>query len=286
MKTLYDQLVSIFCEIDDFCKGLVLHAPLKAWGLQGKRGPMCQLSLSEIMTIVVMFQCTRYRDFKAYYLKHVLGTWSDCFHRLPTYERFVALLKRAQLPLALWVIAHRGTDSGVAYIDSTCLSVCHPKRRGQHRTFRDLAQSGKTSVGWFFGFKLHVVINDRGDILAVQLTPGNCHDSQVAYQLLSSFQGLAIGDKGYISQALSDALHSQGVHLLTPLRKNMRRDQPLSQTEHTHLLNRSRIETVFGHLKHHFYLWHSRHRSVFNALTHLFSALAAYIFHPLQFTPA
>jgi hypothetical protein len=241
---LYDQLVSIFCEIDDFCKGLERHAPLKAWGLRGKRGPACQLSLSELMTIIVMFQFTRYRDFKTYYLQQILGTWSDCFHRLPTYERCVALIKRTHLPLYLWVMSRRGEESGVAYIDSTSLSVCHSKRRFQHRTFQDFAQSGKTSVGWFFGFKLHLVINDRGAILAVKLTAGNRHDSQVAYPLLASLEGLVIGDKAYLGQALSQALYTQGVQLLTPLRHNMQRHTPLSATEHTHLRNRSRIETT------------------------------------------
>ena len=277
------QLVSIFCEIDDFCKEIDRYCTHKllTGPTRGRRGPRGQLAISEIMTILVMFHMVRFRDFKTFYTNFLSRYWQSYFPRLPCYERFVELMKRVIFPMTLFTQIKGGKRTGIYYIDSSCLPVCHLKRSKRHKTFDHLAQYGRTSVGWFFGLKLHIVTNHHGELIAFKITQGHRHDSKVATDLLSSLKGLAFGDKGYISQKLFDILFAKGLKLITRQRKNMQKK--ILDTFETQLLNqRNIIETVINHLKHHYQVWHTRHRSVLNAMTHLISALAAYAIEPLK----
>lgn len=278
------QLVSIFCQIDDFCKELdvysrhyVLTGPSK-----GKSGPACGLSISEIMTILVMFQMSKFRDFKTFY-NGFLGVYhKNYFPKMPSYARFIAIMNRAIFPLTIFAQVNGGKRTGIYYIDSSCLPVCHLKRSKRHKTFDVIAEYGRTSVGWFFGLKLHLVTNDRGELLAFKITKGNRSDSSEASSLLKSLDCLAFGDKGYIGKKLFEELLSNGLKLITRKRKNMKEKLDLSQYEKQLLNQRGIIETVIGHLKHYYHVWHSRHRSMINAMTHLVSALSAYTIEPLK----
>jgi Transposase DDE domain len=278
------QLVNIFCEIDDFCNELdkycehyMLSGPTK-----GKRGPACSLSISEIMTILVMFQMSRFRDFKNFYTGFLNFYHKSCFPNLPSYERFVNLISRTIFPLTIFTQLKAGKQTGIYYIDSSCLPVCHIKRSKRHKTFDSVAEYGKTSVGWFFGLKLHIVTNDHGALLAFKITKGSRSDSQEAVPLLKSFRGLAFGDKGYIGKKIFEELLNGGLKLITRKRKNMKEKQDLSSYEKQLLNQRGIIETVIGHLKHCYQVWHTRHRSIINAMTHLVAALAAYTIEPLK----
>lgn len=278
------QLVTIFCEMDDFCNELDKHC--KHYMLSGptksKRGPVCSLSISEIMTILVIFQMSRYRDFKNFYTGFLNFYHKRCFPRLPSYERFVELIKRAIFPLTIFTQIKAGKQTGIYYIDSSCLPVCHIKRSKRHKTFDSIAEYGKTSVGWFFGLKLHIVINDKGELLAFKITRGSRSDSQEAVPLLQSLKGLAFGDKGYIGKKIFEELVNGGLKLITRKRKNMKEKLDLSSYEKQLLNQRGIIETVIGHLKHCYQVWHTRHRSIVNAMTHLVAALAAYAIEPLK----
>jgi len=278
------QLVSIFCEIDDFCNELdkysqhyMLTGPTK-----NNRGPACGLSISEIMTILVMFQMSRFRDFKNFYISSLCFYHKHYFPKLPSYERFVNLMKRAIFPLTIFTQLKGGKKTGIYYIDSSCLPVCHIKRSKRHKTFDSIAEYGKTSVGWFFGLKLHIVTNERGELLAFKITRGSRNDSKEAVPLLKSLKGLAFGDKGYLGKKIFEELISGGLKLITRKRKNMKDKLDLSNYEKQLLNQRGIIETVFGHLKHCYQVWHTRHRSIINAMTHLVAALAAYAIEPLK----
>lgn len=275
------QLVSIFCQIDDFCKELDTYQQQKLiTGPTRPRGPACQLSLSEIMTILVVFQSARFRDFKNFY-RALNRYWRSYFPQLPTYERFICLMKRALLPLMLFTQINNGKRTGIYYIDSSCLPVCHLKRSKRHKVFKGVAEYGRTSVGWFFGLKLHLVINDQGELIAFKMTKGHRSDCKEADSLLDALEGLAFGDKGYISKKLFDELLQKGLKLITRQRKNMK-TTPKTDYEKQLLDQRGIVETVIGHLKYHYHLWHTRHRSIFNAMTHLLAALAAYTIEPLK----
>jgi hypothetical protein len=228
-----------------------------------------------------MFHEVRFRDFKTFYTGFVQMYWKHYFPNLPSYPRFITLMKRAILPMTLFVQLHSGKRTGIYYIDSSCLPVGHIKRSKRHKVFRDIAQYGRTSVGWFFGLKLHLVTNDQGELIAFKITKGNRHDSKEAGFLLRQLEGLAFGDKGYLGKKLFEELLQQGLKLITRKRKNMKANK-LSDHEQHLLDQRGIVETIIGHLKYHYQIWHTRHRSIMNAMTHLVSALASYTIEPLK----
>ncbi len=278
------QLISIFCEVDDFCKEFDKNiSQLRITGqAKSRRGPPCCLSVSEIMTIQILFQMVGYRNFKTFYTGFLEVYWRQYFPALPSYQRFVELMGRAIFPLTLFTQFKSGKKTGIYYIDASCLPVCHIKRSKRNKVFKEIAQYGRTSVGWFFGLKIHVVINHHGELLAFKITRGNVHDGVAAKSLLSSLEGFAFGDKGYIGKKLFDELFKKGLKLITRKRKNMKEKLQLSDYEKQLLNQRNLIETVFDCLKHKYHIWHTRHRSILNALTHLMAALAAYTIEPLK----
>ena len=278
------QLVSIFCEVDDFCKEFDrnISQPLLGSPAKGRRGPKCSLSISEIMTIKILFQMTGYRNFKIFYTGFLQKYWLHYFPTLPSYNRFIELMPRAIVPLTIFTQLRSGKRTGIYYIDSSCLPVCHLKRSKRNKTFEAVAQYGKTSVGWFFGLKIHLVINHEGELVAFKITRGNRHDATAAEDLLATLDGLAFGDKGYIGKRLFDVLMDKGSKLITRKRKNMKNKQSLTDYEQQLLNQRGIIETVFNCLKHKYHIWHTRHRSIANAMSHLMAALAAYTIEPLK----
>ncbi len=280
------EVIELFCRIDDFAEEFAAleRKDLLPSSAEKKSGPPCCLAYSEIMTIMILFQMIGYRNFKYFYTGFLKTYWGHYFPNLPSYSRFIELMPRALMPLTIFITLNGGRRSGIYYIDSSCLPNCHIKRTKRHRTFKAVAKLGKTSVGWFFGLKLHLVINDIGELIAFKVTPGNHHDLAAGVSLFEGLEGLAFGDKGYIGKAVFEKLLDSGLKLITRKRKNMKNAQPLSDHEQQLLNQRGIIETVFGCLKHKFHIWHTRHRSVANAITHLVAGLAAYIIEPLTIT--
>ena len=158
------------------------------------------------MTILVMFQMMRFRDFKTFYCGFLQIYWRSYFAYLPTYHRFVEIMQRATFPMTLFAQLKTGRRTDIYYVDSSGLPVCHLKRQKRHKTFQTIAQFGKSSVGWFFGLKLHIVINNKGELIAFKITKGNHSDIKAAEPLLKTLRGLAFGDKGYISKKLFETL--------------------------------------------------------------------------------
>ena len=169
-------LTRIFCDLDDFCKHFepLLEAHALANDTQRRRKP--KLSLSEMLTIVVYFHRSHFRTFKSYYTQFVCRLLRRFFPRLLSYNRFIELMPRLILPLCAYLNQRKGRCTGIAFIDATALAVCHNRRINQHKVFDGVAARGKCSVGWFYGFKLHLVVNDCGELLAMRLTPGNVDD--------------------------------------------------------------------------------------------------------------
>ena len=277
-------ILDLFCSVDEFW---VRFAPqwqaerLASGHRQRRRAT--QLHPSEIMTLLIWFHQSHYRTFKAYYTEHVQVHLRGEFPHLVSYARFVALLPSVLGPLAVYLHTQVGASTGISFVDSTSLAVCHNARIRQHRVFAATARRGKTSVGWFYGFKLHLVVNDRGELLAFTLTPGNVDDRRPVPQLLTRVQrlfGTLIGDRGYISQALTaQLLLEQGVHLVTKLRKNMR-NVLLDASDKLLLRKRAIIETIYDQLKNICQIEHSRHRSPTNFLVNLLGGLIAYCHQP------
>ncbi|WP_204150051.1 IS982 family transposase, partial [Leptolyngbya sp. CCY15150] len=196
------------------------------------------------------------------------------------YGRFIELMPWSFVAL-VHVLKRRcfGAMTGISFLDSTSIAVCHVKRAKAHKTFKHLAGWGKSSVGWYFGFKLHLIINERGELLAATLTPGNTDDRKPVPEMTQGLVGKLFGDRGYISQALFETLFDRGLELITKRRKNMKNSlMPL--LDKVLLRKRLIIETVNEQLKHLCQIEHSRHRSPFNFLVNLVSGLIAYAYHP------
>lgn len=162
------------------------------------------------MTIQILFQMIGYRNFKTFYTGFLQKYLAHYFPKLPSYVRFIELMSRSFFHLTLFTQLKCGKKTGIYYIDSSCLPVCHLKRSKRHKTFDAVAEYGKTSVGWFFGLKLHIVINDKGELIAFKITRGNRLDVAAAQSTLKPLRGLAFGYKGYIGKKYSMCLLKEG----------------------------------------------------------------------------
>ena len=272
-------IITLFCNIDDFFlayeKWQATHC-LPETTPQETRGRPRQLHPSEVMTILIAFHQSGYRMFKHFYQRHVCVYWRAEFPHLVSYSRFVQLKKEVLMLLTFYFHVHSGECSGISFVDSTRLRVCDNKRISSHSVFAEHAGRSKTSMGWFYGFKLHLIINEKGDLLGFQVTPGNTDDRQPLWELSSEgFFGKLYGDKGYISKDLREFLKAQGINLCYKVRKNMK-PLPLSISDEVLLKKRTIIESVIKELKTQTQVEHSRHRSFANFQVNVISALIAY----------
>ena len=272
-------LLNLFVDVDDFCQTLTAQQPQPVLGRASRPGRKPSLAVSEVMTIIIYFHMSRYRDFKTYYTRYVQRHLHGEFPNLVSYTRFVELMPPTLWPLCVYLKTRLGPVTGISFIDATALPVCHNRRIGRHKVFDGLATRGKTSMGWFFGFKLHLVVNDCGELLAFYVTPGNIDDRQPVPHLAQHLFGKLFGDKGYISQPLADLLLEQDVHLITGLRKNMK-NRLLLLFDKLMLRKRALIETITDQLKNISQVAHTRHRSVDNFLVNLVAGLIAYTHQP------
>jgi DDE family transposase len=274
-------VLELFCAVDDFCQTFepIWHQHCIASGTK-QRHRARQLTTSEIMTILILFHQSHYRTFKAFYTEHVAIELRADFPGLVSYTRFVEFFPCVVVPLCAYLHSCFGACTGVSFIDSTPLAVCHNRRIRQHRVFRGLAARGKNSVGWFYGFKLHLLFNDCGELLNLTLTPGNVDDRKPVPLLIQRLFGKLFGDKGYLSQPLFEQLLSSlGVQLITPRRSNMK-PKLLRWDDKLRLRKRAIVETIIDQLKNISQIEHTRHRSPLNFFVNVLCGLIAYCHQP------
>jgi Transposase DDE domain len=274
-------LLELFCAVDDFCRRMepAWQRQQLANGLR-QRQRTRQLCLSEIMTILIAFHCSGYRNFKTYYRDQVCRYWQAEFPGLVSYQRFVEFTPSALLPLCAYLRSCLGACTGIAFLDSTPLAVCDNHRIAQHKVFEGVAYRGKSSTGWFFGFKLHLLFNDRGELLNLALTPGNVDDRKPVPRLVRRLFGKIFADKGYLSRALfQQLLETFGLQLITKLKSNMK-NRLLPVEDKLLLRKRAIVETIIDQLKNISQIEHTRHRSVTNFLVNLLCGLIAYCHQP------
>lgn len=281
---LKDKVTEFYVLIDDFCIDFELEIKkhLLESASEGKRDRPSQLSDAETMSILLLFHYGQFSNFKSFYTLYVCHHPDDLFPDLVSYNRFVEIQKKVAVPLMIFLkYKGLGKSTGISFIDSTHMKVCHNRRIHQHKTFKDVAEREFCSIGWFYGSKLHLIINDKGEILSFYLTKGNVDDRniKVMKSMTADIFGKLFGDKGYISQSLSDLLFGNGIQLVTKPRKNMKK-QNLSATDKILLRKRAIIESVNDELKNMCKLQHTRHRSVNNFLINIIAPLSAYCFFP------
>lgn len=175
-------LVEIFYLADEFCKEFYKvmegHQLPAADGKKHRNKPS-KLNDAEVITIMIAFHLGGYRNLKHFYINYVQKHLIGYFPKTVSYNRFVELQQKALLPMTIFLKAMRlGKSTGISFVDSTAVSVCKNKRIFNHKVFKDIAQRGKSTMGYFFGFKLHIVINDKGEVIDFVITPGNVDDRQ------------------------------------------------------------------------------------------------------------
>ena len=220
------------------------------------------------VAIIVYFHRSRYRDFKHYYTEYVVVHLRPYFPDLVSYSRFVDLMPRALVPLCSYLHTRKGRCTGITFVDSTPLAVCHNKRIGHHKVFEGYATRGKCSMGWYFGFKLHLIVNDQGELLAFRVSPGEVDDRNPVEQMAQELWGHLYGDRGYISKVLHDALWANGLTLITLIRRSMK-PRLMRLWDRLMLRKRFLIETINDQWKNVSQIEHSRHRSLTGFMVNL-----------------
>ena len=249
-ETGMKKLVDLYCDVDDFCKVFIpqWQKQLLEDGTR-KRQRECRMTMSEIMTIVISFHMSHYRDFKNYYIGYVSQFYHKDFPNLLSYTRFLEIMQRDISPMCAYFILLKGQPTGIEFIDST--------------------------TGWFYGFKLHIIVNYKSEIVAAKVTTGNVHDTQPVAELARGLTDKLYGDKGYLSKALEKKLFDKGVKLITTVRKNMKA-KAMSLWDRAMLSKRFIIETINDQLKNTSFIEHSRHRSMNGFMLNLMAGLVAY----------
>ncbi|MEZ5024790.1 MAG: IS982 family transposase [Chitinophagales bacterium] len=276
----YNKITDIFCFIDEFYKEFVKSTKPFLLGNKPNRPPI--MSGSEVLTILVLFQLSGFRTFKYFYKFYVQVHMKKEFPRTVSYNRFVELKKTYLLPLCLLAkTCCLGKCTGISFVDSTPIRVCKNKRIRTNRVFKNTATIGKSTMGWFFGFKLHILVNDKGEILDFQITQANVDDRSPLKNgiLLKKIFGKLYDDKGYVSKQLMTLLFDKGIHLVTGMRNNMK-NQLMEMKDKILLRKRLVIETINDELKNICQIEHSRHRSFSNFIANLISGIIAYSFFP------
>jgi hypothetical protein len=268
--------LAIFCEIDDFCQQFEpkFNQQMLADGTRQRIKPS-KMSRAEVMTILVLFHRSGFRNLKTFYIDLVSKHWRKDFRNLLSYNRFVELQRDSLILLGAFMQTRLGRCSGVSFVDSSKIPVCNNLRIKQNKVFEGVAKRGKTSTGWFYGFKIHLIVSDTGEILAWQMTLGNVDDRKPVPNMTKRMWGKLFGDKGYISQALTKLLGEENIQLLTKVKKNMK-NKFVNFFDKLMVRKRAIIESINDQLKNISQIEHTRHRSVWNFYTNVVAGLIAY----------
>ena len=279
-----DKVTELFCMADDFCK--FFDAMMEKYTLQSDKKRRYHrdstMSKSETMLIIILFHDSGYRCLKHFYLEKVCKHLRHLFPEVVSYNRFVELEKEVAIPLALFIKkVLLGKCTGISFVDSTPLRVCRNQRIHIHKVFKGIAKRGKCSMGWFFGFKLHLICNEKGELLNFMITPGDVDDRKPleCKAFIEFLYGKLVADKGYIGRNLFQRLFVDGIQIVTKLKSNMK-GALMSVSDRLLLRKRAIIETVNDELKNIAQVEHSRHRSFDNFIVNILGAIAAYCMFP------
>lgn len=272
---MHKDITEIFCFIDDFAKLYEQNEKKHLLPTNRQRYRETSMSLGELLTIMVIYHTSYAKNFKYFYKSYIEHFYSQDFPNAVSYNRFVELISRLFVPFNILLHLLYGEETGIYFIDSTTIKACHNKRRYRNKVFAGLAKSSKSSMGYFYGFKLHAIINHKGEFMALKMTRGNVDDRTPVPELSRGLTGVMAADKGYIRQNLFIELYEQGLKMISGIKKNMK-NKLMDLNEKILLRKRSIIETVFDYLKNKMEIEHTRHRSFINAFVHIISTLVAY----------
>ncbi|MBA3899327.1 MAG: IS982 family transposase [Bacteroidetes bacterium] len=280
MNLTSHKVIEIFYLVDEFCTEFQMAITPNLLGNPPKRKPI--MSNSEVITIMILFHIGGFRNMKHFYLNYVKKHLNKEFPETVSYNRFTELMQSVTLPMTIFLkTCCLGECTGISFVDSTPVRVCKNKRIKRNKVFKDLATVGKSTMGYFFGFKLHLIVNEKGEILNFAITQANIDDREPLKNesFIKKLKGKLYADKGYISSELTKVLFIDGLHLITKIRNNMK-NCLMELKDKILLRKRSVIETINDELKNICQIEHSRHRSFGNFISNLISGLIAYSFFP------
>lgn len=283
LSNLNTILIAIYCFVDDIMKGVLdsIRYALKRPDHNTPPTPKHNLTLAELASLAIFRFFTGHGNWKDFY-RHVETYHRRDFPKLPAYQNFIAAMN--QLSSFALLLLHgfmtffksMTRDEDPKLTDSTKLEVCKIKREFSHKVAKNLAKKSKSSMGWFYGFKLHVICNELMQILNFRITPGNVDDRKGLERIWNGIFGMIVADAGYLGQDWQKKAYALGKHLLTGVRENMKKI--MTTTQH-HLLNlRQRVETLFSVLKLRFGIESTLPRSPLGFFAHYVWSIAAYQF--------
>ena len=273
-------LEGMFLAIDNFVNTLFAQKSLLLRHYYGISGPRSAMSLADTLKLVLAYhsEVHQFKHFKAFH-QYVSQHQREQFPNLLSYSRTNCLrCKVYQLLEALFGF-NLGKPTADNLIDSTRIPTTKRHRGKRKRKMLTKANFGYTWSGYYFGFKLHLIINSFGEIIRTEITPAKISDVSQVKKMCQGMTGNLYGDRGYVGKDLREEVENEfGVHLKAKPRKNMSGDY-LSKRDKKFLRKcRNIIETVIGMLKRSHDLEHSRHRSNNGFYSNLWGALVAYSF--------
>lgn len=276
----FNKITDIFWIVDEFCQDFEKSTKSFLLGRPSKR-PL-RMTKSEVITIYLLFHLSGFRCFRHFYIYYVQKHLTKEFPNTVSYNRFVELMQSVIMPMTIFAkTCCLGKCTGISFVDSTPIQVCKSKKISRNKVFKNKVTIGKSTIGWFHGFKLHIIINDKGEILSFAITQANVNDCGPLKNegFLKDNFGKLFADKGYIGTKLTELLFLDGIELTTSIRNNMK-NSLMSMSDKIFLRKRSVIETVNDELKNICQVEHSRRRSPINFFTNLIAGIIAYHFLP------
>lgn len=266
-------IVEVYCFADSFVKMIESKSPKK---LMGRKRT---LTKTDYVTLGIFKQDHGIKTTKQLY-EFVQEYMRRDFPKLPSYQQFNDGIKstfRYFITIA-WILTKMARQKGSKYhiVDSSPLPVCNNQHRFMAKLFKGLARSGKNLNGWFWGFKLHLIINHNMEIESIRISDGSTRDTAVLEgDFIDMLSGWLVGDKGYIGKTKSKDLASKNIRLITKPRKNMRH-YPTTRFQNYLLAKRQSIESVFSYLKHRLSAVNGYARSIESFFVNVFSAIVTY----------
>jgi len=274
-------LISIYCFVDDFIKNILLNIKYALQRPDRNNPPVKKfnLGLAELTSLALFKFFTGHRNWKTFY--YFVKTYHQTdFPNLPSYQNFLRAMNKLSF-FALFLLqafmSFFRKITGLKKIkitDSTKLEVCKIKREFSHKVVRGLAAKSKSTMGWFYGFKLHIICNELMQILSFRITAGNIDDRKGLDMIWNNIFGLIIADAGYLGKNWQEKAKNLGKQLFTAVKANMKKI--MTKTQHQLLKLRQRVETIFSVLKLRLGLETSLPRSPLGYFAHYIWCLTAY----------
>lgn len=274
-------LISIYCFVEDF--HVVILRTIRFSVIRPSQGhpptKTRNLSLAELVTLVLFKQFTGHKTWKAFY-RYIKTYHSQDFPQLPEYQNFVGAMN-ALSPYAMIMTTafcsffrKQTKTQELKIADSTKLAVCNIKREFSHKVCKGLARKSKSTMGWFYGFKLHIVCNQLMQILECTILTATVDDRAALELIWAHIFGLIVADAGYLGKNRADKARAHGKILFTAVKANMKK--LMTDWQHDLLKARQIIETVFSVLKLRLGIETSLPRSPLGYFAHYAWCLAAY----------